>query len=365
MSIRSIAVAAALLLGTLCHAVPAAAQTGQAKAAARPAADAKESSGDGAARARYAGRSLVGKPGPNAVLTTLDGEKIDLVKLYGKKPVYLKFWATWCVPCREQMPAFEQVFQQYGERMTVVAVNTGFSDDDKAVRAFRKQYGIHMPVAIDDGSLAAQLNLKVTPQHVLIGRDGRIAHVGHLHDKALTEALDRALVDKGEPVAFTAGDAAPNERVFKVGDTVQGLTVTPLGGKPVTLGAASASAGKPRALVFFASWCESYLRESRPDTAQACRRVREQQNKLAASKDVEWLGIAGGLWSSEPELADYRKTSKTSLPLALDKDGAVFRAFGIRQIPSVVLLDAQGKVTRVLGPDERDLAGAIRGLKAD
>src|SRR5690606_7879728 len=57
---------------------------------------------EGERRARTAGASLIGRPGPVAVLETIDGTKIDLAELYGKKPVYLKFWATWCVPCRQQ-----------------------------------------------------------------------------------------------------------------------------------------------------------------------------------------------------------------------------------------------------------------------
>ena len=63
---------------------------------------------DGASRARGVGQRLLSQPGPAATLTSIDGERIELARYYGKQPVYLKFWATWCVPCREQMPAFEK-----------------------------------------------------------------------------------------------------------------------------------------------------------------------------------------------------------------------------------------------------------------
>jgi hypothetical protein len=53
-----------------------------------------------------------------------------------------------------------------------------------------------MPIAIDDGSLGAALNLRVTPQHVVIGRDGRILYVGHLDDGKLADALRRAVVEQ-------------------------------------------------------------------------------------------------------------------------------------------------------------------------
>jgi hypothetical protein len=121
-------------------------------------------------------------------------------------------------------------------------------------------------------------------------------------------------------------------------------------------------AGKPRALVFFSPWCETYLSASRPATAQACRRVREDATHLAKKGGVDWLAVAAPLWTSPAELADYGRAHPGTPPLALDRDGAAFAAFGIRAIPSVVLLDADGRVARVLGPDERDLGQALRAI---
>jgi hypothetical protein len=58
----------------------------------------------------------------------------------------------------------------------------------------------------------------------------------------------------------------------------------------------------------------------------------------------------------------YRAKTGTRIPLALDADGALHRAFGVRDVPTVVLLDATGKVARVVGPDEPDLAAAVAAL---
>jgi thiol-disulfide isomerase/thioredoxin len=309
-----------------------------------------DEAGSGASRARLAGKALVGQPGPAAVLQTIDGQRIGLASYYGKKPVYLKFWATWCVPCREQMPAFEKAFQHYGDRIAVVAVNAGYSDTESDVKSYRTQHGLHMPIVIDDGSLAAKLNLRVTPQHIVIGRDGRIEHVGHLHDKELEAALQHAVAERGaaSPVAL-APQAA--QAALKPGDLAQGL---PLPG----------AHGKPRALMFFSPWCESYLRDSRPATAQACRRVREEAETLAATPGVEWLAVASPVWSSEKEVAEFARSKKSRMAMRLDKDGALFNAFGVRQIPSIVLLDREGRVARVMGPDEPGLAQAVKALQA-
>ena len=122
-------------------------------------------------------------------MKTIDGNAIDLGRLYGRQAVYLKFWATWCVPCRQQMPHFQHAFETAGPGMEVIAVNTGFNDSLDTVRTYRKRLGITMPIVIDDGSLAAAFGLRVTPQHIVIGRDGRILYVGHLADARLDAAL--------------------------------------------------------------------------------------------------------------------------------------------------------------------------------
>jgi peroxiredoxin len=298
--------------------------------------------GDGKQRAQRVGQKLVGHPGPAATLTSIDGQRIDLAALYGKQPVYLKFWATWCVPCRQQSPGFEKLYQQYGKRIAVVAVNTGYSETEAAVRAFREQYGLHMPVVIDDGTLGGQLDLRVTPQHVVIDADGRIVHVGHLDDQALHDALERVANTPPSPGGIPLAPQSAAKAAFKVGDQVSGIKLTTLAGKDIAIGA-----GKPRALVFFSPWCESYLRETRPATSSACERVRLETERLAKDRSVEWVGISAPLWTSRGELAAYAKEKRTSIPLALDQDGAIFRAFGVRQIPTVVMIDAQGRVSKV------------------
>ncbi|MFL6633988.1 MAG: TlpA family protein disulfide reductase [Massilia sp.] len=315
---------------------------------------------DGAARAAQAGQPLIGQPAPAAVLRTLDGGAIDLATRYGRKPVYLKFWATWCAPCLKQMPGFERIHRQYGKRIDVIGVNAGFSDTEADVRAYRARNGLTMPIALDDGTLGRRLNLRVTPQHVLIGADGRIAYVGHLDDAALHAALERVALDRVAQDRVAAAPAQPvalapqaqAARVFRVGDKVAGLDL-PAG-----------AAGKPRALVFFSPWCETYLRESRPATARACRRVREDATRLMRRGGVNWLAVAAPLWTSAAELAAYARAHPGTPPPALDRDGAAFAAFGIHAIPSVVLLDADGRVARVLGPEERGLDAALRAVRA-
>jgi peroxiredoxin len=299
--------------------------------------------GDGKQRAQRAGKTLIGQPGPAGTLTSIDGQRIDLAALYGKQPVYLKFWATWCKPCNEQAPGFEKIYQEYGKRIAVVAVNTGYSETEADIRAFRAKYNLHMPIVIDDGSLAGKLNLRVTPQHVVIDANGRIAYVGHLDDQELHAALERVATTAptSDAVALAPQTTAP--AAFKLGDQVKGISITTMDGKTITL-----AAGKPRALVFFSPWCESYLRETRPATAAACERVRIESEKLARDHGTEWVGVSSSLWTSRAELVTYAKEKKTGIPLALDQDGSIFRAFGVHNIPTTVMIDAQGRISKVV-----------------
>src|SRR6187401_3357971 len=93
--------------------------------------------------------NLVGKPGPLVSLKSIDGGVIDIANSYGRKPIYLKLWATYCIPCRAQMPAFEKIYETYRDRMQIVAIDAGVGDDPAKIRTFASNAGMRMPVAID------------------------------------------------------------------------------------------------------------------------------------------------------------------------------------------------------------------------
>ncbi|WP_210191209.1 redoxin domain-containing protein [Bradyrhizobium mercantei] len=312
----------------------------------------------GQGRAENAGRALLGQIAPAVKLKTIDGDTIDLAELYGKQPVYLKFWATWCVPCREQMLAFARDYEALKDKATVVAINTGFNETLEGVRRYRQRYGLRMPIVIDDGRLTAALNLRVTPQHVVIGRDGRILYVGHLEDATLQQAFAAALKQEGGGSAVQTLESDPT---FGVGDKPYGLksVETAAGTFPVV----GPLAGRDlRAILFFSPWCESYLAKSNPQTAEACRRGRLAVNQLSQQRGLRWLGIASGLWASEKDLADYRKESEIGIPLTLDGSGRLFRAFGVHDVPTIILVDHDGRIVSRIDPKVANPAERIRAV---
>ena len=297
---------------------------------------------------------------PVMTLTTLDGATIDLAKLYGTKPVYLKFWATWCIPCREQMPKFKRIYDAIGDRVNVIAVNDGFNDEPAAVRAFRDQNGLRMPIVVDDGRLAGALDLQVTVQHVVIGRDARIVYADYKDGDELDQALQKVIAAPEPGSAAVGRRPAVDRPAFRRGEVVTGVDARTIDGAAVSLG--RSPDGRPRAVVFFSTWSETYLQTHFPERAAACRRVREEVEQLAARGGIAWLGIAGGPWPSVEDVVEYKAKTNTKLPLVLDGNGALFRAFGIRDIPTVALLDRDGRLVRMVGPDDRDLAAAVHAL---
>jgi thiol-disulfide isomerase/thioredoxin len=317
----------------------------------------------GQQRAEAAGRGLVGSPAPRLVLKTIDGNEIDLGSLYGKKAVYLKFWATWCTPCREQMPHFERTYETAGPDLAVIAVNAGFDDSLETVRAYRRKLGITMPIVIDDGTLGAALNLRVTPQHVVIGRDGRIQYVGHLAD----ERLDAALVAARAPVAAVTGtgmtkDGTPKDAPrYGVGDQLPPFLIQTLDGS--SFHAQDRNAKRPTVLLFLSPWCESYLATTRPAVSASCRSAREQVDALAGDGRVRWLGIASGLWATKEDLRDYQSQYRVRIPLVLDESGVLFRKFRVMSVPSVLIADAHGRIVRLTdGSDDAQLAVELRTM---
>jgi thiol-disulfide isomerase/thioredoxin len=307
----------------------------------------------GQQRAEAAGRSLVGTPAPAMVLKTIDGQTIDLGKLYGKKAVYLKFWATWCVPCREQMPHLQRTYEEAGPDMAVIAIDVGFDDSIEQVRKYRHDVGLSMPIVFDDGSLGEAFHLRVTPQHVVIGRDGRILYVGHEANARLDAALLAARTSTPLPVAAAK---TVTDQPIGVGDSVPDTKVTTLAGQSFPLHEAT----RPTVLVFLSPWCESYLAKSRPQLSQSCRSMREQVDALARKRsDLRWLGVASGLWAARDDLLDYKKTYRVEIPLTLDASGTLFRSFRVMHVPTVLLVDAQGRVTRRIEATDGDLAAAL------
>ncbi|WP_281658031.1 TlpA disulfide reductase family protein [Halobacillus sp. Cin3] len=117
----------------------------------------------------------VGDTAPDFTLETLEGEKVSLSDFKGKK-VFLNYWATWCPPCREEMPEMQRFQEAHGEEVVILAVNgTGSEKSVENVAAFVKDGGYTFPVLLDkELSLNQDYQIISIPTTYFIGTDGTI-----------------------------------------------------------------------------------------------------------------------------------------------------------------------------------------------
>jgi cytochrome c biogenesis protein CcmG, thiol:disulfide interchange protein DsbE len=136
----------------------------------------------------------IGRPAPPLRLPVAGGGDADLVAFRGKV-VIINFWATWCIPCRAEMPAIERSYQAHRWRgFEVLGVDVQERESDVVV--FLKDVGVTFPSAIDrTGEVVLAYRANALPTTVFIDREGivRDVHVGPLTAEMLDERLDRLL----------------------------------------------------------------------------------------------------------------------------------------------------------------------------
>ncbi len=138
------------------------------------------------------GAIKVGENAPKFQLTTLEGHTVSLSELKDHKPVYLKFWATWCVACLKEMPHFTQSYQRFGNHIEFVAVNVAINDTLERIAATRAKFNLEVPVYYDEsGELQTKYDFMGTPTHVVIDVGGKIVHLGFSADETLDKALQK------------------------------------------------------------------------------------------------------------------------------------------------------------------------------
>jgi cytochrome c biogenesis protein CcmG/thiol:disulfide interchange protein DsbE len=120
----------------------------------------------------------VDHPAPSFSLSTPDGAAVSLADLRGQV-VLVNFWATWCPPCRAEMPAIQAAYERYHAKgFTVLAVTA--DEDVPAIRAFFRQRGLGFPVLLDpQGGVHAAYRANTLPSSFFVDREGVIRAVYH------------------------------------------------------------------------------------------------------------------------------------------------------------------------------------------
>jgi peroxiredoxin len=144
----------------------------------------------GGAADNLASEPVKGALAPDFELTDLEGNQIRLSDLRGS-PLLINFWATWCGPCRIEMPAIEARYQRYKDQgFRVLAVD--FDEPADIVAEFRDELGLSFDILLDPGAKVQQLyRVRGYPSSYFVDRDGfiTIVHIGLMTEGQLDDYL--------------------------------------------------------------------------------------------------------------------------------------------------------------------------------
>ncbi len=136
-----------------------------------------------------------GQMAPDFTLETITGETISLSQLKGKK-VLLNFWATWCPPCKEEMPDLQNYYERYAkeENVEIVAVNLTYSQNSiKDVQLFADSYDLTFPIPLlhEEAFSKEKYQVLTIPSSFMIDTEGRIQKqiIGPLKEETIQQYL--------------------------------------------------------------------------------------------------------------------------------------------------------------------------------
>jgi len=138
-----------------------------------------------------AASSLEGTAAPDFALKSAGGENLRLSEYRGDV-VMINFWATWCGPCRQEMPLLDDLFSRY-ERVGFRLLGVNIDDDSRRAMQMMEELGVSFPVLFDEKKEVSRLyQVEAMPVTVLVDRTGTVRHVHHgykpgYEEKYLTE----------------------------------------------------------------------------------------------------------------------------------------------------------------------------------
>jgi thiol-disulfide isomerase/thioredoxin len=129
---------------------------------------------------------------PDFALPSLDGPNLRLQEQRGRV-VMINFWATWCGPCRVEMPHLARLYEKYrGSGFTVLAVN--IDEDPHKAASVAKQLGMRFPVLLDSEKKVSRLyDLSTMPSTILVDRDGRVRYVHRGYRDGYEDTYDKQI----------------------------------------------------------------------------------------------------------------------------------------------------------------------------
>lgn len=135
----------------------------------------------------------IGAKAPDFTLETLEGEEITLSEV--GKPVMLNFWASWCPPCKAEMPHMVNFYESRSDDVEIIAVNMMHQESSvEDMKAFHDDYQLNFPVPLDeDGTVTGMYQVKSIPTSYFVNAEGYIEskYIGPMTERSINSAFDK------------------------------------------------------------------------------------------------------------------------------------------------------------------------------
>ena len=136
----------------------------------------------------------LGTQAPEVRVQTIDGKPVWLSSQYGKGPVLIEFWATWCPNCKALEPQMEAAAKKYKGKIALVGVAVGVNQSAALVKAYATKHALPLTVVYDkSGDAADKFDVPATSHIVILNKDGRVIYTGVGSDQDVDAAIRRAL----------------------------------------------------------------------------------------------------------------------------------------------------------------------------
>ncbi|MCI0710414.1 MAG: redoxin domain-containing protein [Chloroflexi bacterium] len=281
----------------------------------------------------------VGQRAPDFEIDTLDGETLQLSDLRGQA-VLVNFWATWCGPCRTEMPEFQTVYEREREKgFTIVAVD--FRESPEQVRPFVEEFGMTFNIGLDEsGEINRQYRVSSYPTNYLIDGNGIIVmkRSGAINGQVLAEELNKfentATEDTVAKFEFDDVDNLEDIPVgLEVGNRAPDFGVPSLDGDVLQL---SDMQGQAVLVNFWATWC---------GPCQAEMPELEAVYELQQEKGFTVLAVNFG--ESPEQIGPFVDEFELTFNVGLDQNGEINKQYRVTGWPTSFLIDGNGIIARV------------------
>lgn len=265
-------------------------------------------------------------------VSIVDGKTTTLRDIQKNKPLYIKFWASWCATCLKEMPKLSEDFKKYGDKIQFLTVNVGIEDTQEDIKRIYREHGLKMPAAIDsDGTLAQVLGFVGTPYHLLFDRDGKLIHKGHSADDQLSLALT-TLASNPVRKAELKGKFLVETPVLQ----------TPPFNLP-----------KDGVVFYTIAWCDWYMLDTNQPLAERCKKVSQNIAQLKKERPELTIDIlVSPMWMNDEEIKNYKERFALKVPVFVDAGDVISHRYGLRNAGMALVFKAGNLKEKISGVED-------------